>query len=155
MDGAVAHYREALKLDPRLPGLHFELAEMLNTSSDRAVAKEAEEEYKAALSANPFDAIAECRLGEIAAKRGDSADARAHYERALQIQPDSAEANLGMARRWFRCNGRKMRDRISRRPCGSIPPMRPLISVWLLFTGAQGGPRTPDENSPTSKSTRT
>jgi len=98
VDGAIAHYREALKLDPRLPGLHFELAEMLNTSSDKAASKEAEQEYKAALSANPFDAVAECRLGEIAAKRGDSADARAHYERALQIQPDSAEANLGMAR---------------------------------------------------------
>jgi len=98
VEGAIAHYREALKLDPHLPGLHFELAEMLSTSSDRAASKEAEQEYKAALSANPFDAVAECRLGEIAAKRGDSADARVHYERALQIQPDSAEANLGMAR---------------------------------------------------------
>ena len=52
----------------------------------------------ASLAANPFDATAECRLGEIAAKRADSTDARAHYARALEIQPDSAEANLGMAR---------------------------------------------------------
>src|SRR5207245_2754783 len=68
MAGAIAHYREALKLDPQLPGLHFELAEMLNTSSDGSGAAEAENEYKAALAANPFDATAECRLGEIAAK---------------------------------------------------------------------------------------
>jgi tetratricopeptide (TPR) repeat protein len=97
-DGAIAHYREALKLDPRLPGLHFELAEMLNASSGASASNEAEQEYKAALAANPFDAVAECRLGEIAAKRADPADARAHYEKALQIQPESAEANLGMAR---------------------------------------------------------
>src|ERR1700756_1966706 len=30
---AIANYREALKLQPNLPGLHFELAEMLNSSS--------------------------------------------------------------------------------------------------------------------------
>src|SRR5437667_6198203 len=31
-EGAIANYREALKLDPRLPGLHFELAEALSNS---------------------------------------------------------------------------------------------------------------------------
>jgi cytochrome c-type biogenesis protein CcmH/NrfG len=98
MAGAIAHYREALKLDPQLPGLHFELAEMLGASSDGSGAAEAESEYKAALAANPFDATSECRLGEIAAKRANSTDALAHYARASEIQPDSAEANLGMAR---------------------------------------------------------
>ena len=34
-DEAIANYREALKIDPTLPGLHFELAEMLNNSSIR------------------------------------------------------------------------------------------------------------------------
>ena len=31
---AIAHYRAALKLDPRLPGAHFELAETLNDAGD-------------------------------------------------------------------------------------------------------------------------
>ncbi len=48
--------------------------------------------------ANPFDAMSECRLGEIAAKRGDSASARDRYAHALAIQPDSTDANLGMGR---------------------------------------------------------
>jgi tetratricopeptide (TPR) repeat protein len=96
-EGAVAHYREALKSDPRLPGLHFELAEMLNDSAGPGQA-EAEKEYKAALAVNPFDFTAECRLGEIAAKRADQQSARAHYSRALELQPGSADANLGMAR---------------------------------------------------------
>jgi tetratricopeptide (TPR) repeat protein len=43
--GAIAHYREALKIDPSLPGLHFELAEMLNSSSEGGNKEEAESEY--------------------------------------------------------------------------------------------------------------
>ena len=93
-EGAIAQYRAAIRIEAKLSDLHFELAEMLNASSDGSGAAEAENDYKAALAANPFDATAECRLGEIAAKRADSTDARAHYARALEIQPDSAEANL-------------------------------------------------------------
>jgi tetratricopeptide (TPR) repeat protein len=98
LEGAIAHYREALKLNSHLPGLHFELAEILMALADESGAAEAEREYHAAIADNPFDLTSECRLGEIAAKRGDSGDARAHYARALAIQPDSADANLGMAR---------------------------------------------------------
>ena len=41
--GAIRNYREALKIDPGTPGLHFELAEMLNSSLSEAGRKEAEE----------------------------------------------------------------------------------------------------------------
>ncbi len=95
---AIAHYREALRIDPQLPGGHFELAELLNGLSQGAGAEEAEREYQAALAANPFDAKAECRLGEMAAKRNEAEAARAHYGRALQLQPNDLDANLGMAR---------------------------------------------------------
>lgn len=96
--GAIAHYREALKLDPDVPGGHFELAEMLNGASAGAGQDEAEREYKAALTANPFDAKSECRLGEIAAKRNEAQAAYAHYARALELQPNDLDANLGLAR---------------------------------------------------------
>jgi tetratricopeptide (TPR) repeat protein len=95
---AIAHYREALKIDPQLPGAHFELAEMLNGASGGAGQKEAESEYRASLMANPFDAKSECRLGEIAAKRNEPDVAYAHYARALELQPNDFDANLGLAR---------------------------------------------------------
>ena len=63
---AIENYRAALKIDPQLPGLHFELAEMLSTLSTTESREEAENEYKAALEANPLDEQAECRLGDIA-----------------------------------------------------------------------------------------
>ena len=97
-EGAIRNYREALKLDPNLPGLHFELAEMLNASSSAAEQEEAEGQYKAALAVNPFDEKAEFRLGDIASRRGDAQGAYAHYSRAVQLQPNDAEANLGLAK---------------------------------------------------------
>jgi len=97
-EAAIKNYREALKLNPTLPGLHFELAELLNGSSGNTQQQEAEAEYKAALSVNPFDERAEFRLGEISSQRGDTQEAYAHYSRAVQLQPSDAEANTGLAK---------------------------------------------------------
>jgi tetratricopeptide (TPR) repeat protein len=97
-DEAIANYRQALAINPNLPGLHFELAEMLNNPSIEGGAVEAEKEYKAALAINPFDEKSECRLGDIAAQRGDLEEANTRYSRALQLQPNDPEANIGMAK---------------------------------------------------------
>ena len=97
-DGAIPHLREALKLDPRIPGLHFELAEALNGSSTPADQEQAEQEYRASLAQNPFDEKSECRLGRIAAGRSDLKEAYTHYARALELQPDDAEANLDLGK---------------------------------------------------------
>jgi tetratricopeptide (TPR) repeat protein len=96
-EGAIAHYREAVKMDPHLPGLHFELAEALSlsTSADR---DQVEKEYQAALSENPFEEKAESRLGEIALRASDLERAAAHYKRALEVQPNDADALVGMGR---------------------------------------------------------
>jgi tetratricopeptide (TPR) repeat protein len=95
---AIANYREALKLEPNLPGLHFELAEMFNSSSAPDAPQQAELEYKAALAVNPADGKSECRLGDLAAAKGDTAGAYEHYERALKLQPNDPEANVGLAK---------------------------------------------------------
>jgi tetratricopeptide (TPR) repeat protein len=95
---AIANYREALKIDPNASGLHFELAEMLNNSSVPGGRQEAEKEYQAALAANPNDEKAECKLGELAALRGDQKTAAEHYERAVKLQPNDPEALLGLSK---------------------------------------------------------
>ncbi len=98
MEGAIGHYREAVKMEPGLPGLRFELAEALNLSSSPSDQEQVEKEYKAALSDNPFDEKAECRLGEIALRASDLDAALAHYSRALKLQPNDADACLGMGK---------------------------------------------------------
>jgi tetratricopeptide (TPR) repeat protein len=94
---AIAHYREALKIDSKVPGLHFELAELLNGGSGETQA-EAEAEYKASLAENPFDAKAESRLGEIAFRAADHKTALARYSRAVSLRPNDAAANLGVGK---------------------------------------------------------
>jgi tetratricopeptide (TPR) repeat protein len=96
--GAVENYREALKLDPNLPGLHFELAEILSAQNTPDSLAEAVTEYKAALAVNPADAQAETRLGDIAAKANNLDDAKAHYSKALENQPNNADAAVGLAK---------------------------------------------------------
>lgn len=98
IEGAIAHYREAVKLDPHLPGLRFELAEALNLSSSAADQQEVEKEYRAALAENPFDEKSECRLGDIALRASNLPEALAHYQRAVELQPNDADACLGLGR---------------------------------------------------------
>jgi predicted Zn-dependent protease len=95
---AIENYRAALKIDPQLPGLHFELAEMLSTLSTTEGRREAEQEYQAALEANPSDEQAESRLGDIALQKDDLKEASQRYSRALQLQPNDPEANIGLAK---------------------------------------------------------
>ncbi len=80
------------------PGLHFELAEALHTSSVPAEKEEAEGEYKAALALNPLDEESERSLGEIAAARNDQKEAYEYYSRAVQLQPNDADANIDLAK---------------------------------------------------------
>jgi predicted Zn-dependent protease len=95
---AIENYRAALKIDPQLPGLHFELAEMLRTVSTPQAHDEAESEYKAALEANPLDEQSEIRLGDIAVQKNDLKEAYERYTKAIQLQPGDPEGNIGLAK---------------------------------------------------------
>jgi tetratricopeptide (TPR) repeat protein len=94
---AIAQYREAIKLNPRMPGVHFELAEQLKNSSDPALNAQAEAEYKAALDVNQYDEKAWRQLGELMTAKGDLSAARDDYSRALSLQPGDADAETGLA----------------------------------------------------------
>jgi len=103
-NAAIAEYRKAIQLDPHLPGVHFELAELLHTSQDAAVKRQAEQEYRTALAENPQDEKALCRLGDIAAQRGDSQQEYANYSKAVALQPADAAAKLGLAKALLEMN---------------------------------------------------
>jgi tetratricopeptide (TPR) repeat protein len=98
IEGAITHYREAVKLDPKLPGLRFELAEALNLSNSAADQQEVEKEYQAALAQDPLDEKSENRLGDIALRGSNLKAALDHYQRAVDLQPNDADACLGLGR---------------------------------------------------------
>lgn len=102
--GAVAQYRKAIALDPHLPGVHFELAELLRTSKDETVKKEAEQEYRAALREDPQNEKSILRLAEIDAQRGNTEQAYKEYSKAVELQPADADAKLGLAKTLIEMN---------------------------------------------------
>jgi tetratricopeptide (TPR) repeat protein len=97
-NGAIAQYRKAIAIDPHLPGVHFEVAELLRTSQVPAVKKEAEQEYRAAVRENPQDVRAICALAEIAETKGDTQQAFEDYSRSVALQPGDANGKLGLAK---------------------------------------------------------
>ncbi len=94
---AIANLRKAVSMDPHLPGGHFDLAELLNSTSEPALKAEALDQYKLALADNPRDEKALTKLGDIAADQGDHEAAIGRYKEALAIQPESADALIGLA----------------------------------------------------------
>jgi len=95
---AIAQYRKAITINSHLPGVHYELAELLNILQDKDAKEEAEKEFRAALAANSRDEKAECKLGEIEASRGNTKLAYAHFLKAVELQPGDPDAKLGLAK---------------------------------------------------------
>lgn len=89
---AIVNLREALKIDPRLPGAHFDLGELLYNSSNEQLQAQAEPELQAAVADNPDDARAHLLLGQAAEKRGDTKTAYSEISRAVELQPNDVDA---------------------------------------------------------------
>jgi Flp pilus assembly protein TadD len=88
---AIVNYREALKLNPHLPGAHFELGQLLYNSSNTELQTQAQPEFRAALADNPNDEKIHLALGVAAAKQGDTKTAYNEYSRALELQPNDPD----------------------------------------------------------------
>jgi tetratricopeptide (TPR) repeat protein len=95
--GAIARYREAIRLNPMVPGAHFQLAEQLRTAPDPALNAQAEAEYKAAIQVNRYDELSWRQLGGIMAAKGDFKAAEENYKKALALQPADSDAKTGLA----------------------------------------------------------
>lgn len=95
--GAIAQYREAIRLNPKLPGVHFELAEQLRSSPDPAMNAQAAAAYQAALAVNPYDELSWRQLAGVLAANGDFKTAAEDYKKALALQPKDSDAEAGMA----------------------------------------------------------
>jgi len=103
-NGAVEQYHKAIAVDPHLPGVHFELAELLRTSQETAIKQAAEKEYQAAIKENPHDEKAILRLAEIDAQKGNLPEAYKGYTKAATLQPSDADAKLGLAKTLIEMN---------------------------------------------------
>jgi len=120
---AEAEYREVLKRDPQLPGIHYRIARLLlsgppagNSADVKAKARrELEEELKI----DPRNAGAEYVLGELARQDGRDQQAIDHFSRATQLDAGFADAFIGL--------GRTLLD--SDRAADAIAPLKSAVKL--------------------------
>lgn len=98
-DLAIVEYRKVLEIDPARPGIHFRLGRaLLSRSADGAASDEALHEFEKELQIDPNSASAAYEAGEIHRKSGQLEQARNSFARAVELQPDFEEAQIGLAR---------------------------------------------------------
>jgi tetratricopeptide (TPR) repeat protein len=99
LKGAIDHYRNALQIDQRASGVHYELGEAILESarSDAATQAEAQKELESAITVEGDTAKAECQLADIALLQSAPEQALAHYQRAYHINPNEVRAQMGLA----------------------------------------------------------
>jgi tetratricopeptide (TPR) repeat protein len=101
LKGAAEHYRQALHIDPLLPGAHFELAEAI---VEAAPQDSAAQSLRAAKSSKPRCAstakahASNVNWAALPIARHQSDLALAHYERAYALNPKEVEAQMGISR---------------------------------------------------------
>ncbi len=102
LKNATVHFRKALEINPKLAGVHFELAEALmeGLPNDPATQQEASGELDAAVHVDGDNSKIECEFGRIAMLQSDLVRAAAHYQRAYQLSPGDSEAEIGLADLW-------------------------------------------------------
>jgi tetratricopeptide (TPR) repeat protein len=99
LKGAIDHYRKSLQIDPRVPGIHYELGEAILESgrSDAATQAEAQKELEASIAVDGDAPKTECELAEIALLQSEPDRALAHYQRAYRLNPNEVQAEMGLA----------------------------------------------------------
>ena len=98
-DDAITEYREVLKRNPNLPGIHYRVGRLLLAGPKTDANKEAaRREFEEELKVDPSNAGAEYILGELARQGEQFSAAIQHFERATKLDGAFADAFIGLGR---------------------------------------------------------
>jgi tetratricopeptide (TPR) repeat protein len=97
-DQAEKDYRKILEENPRYPGIHFRLARLLLSKPNPPpdFQEQAKKELLQELDIDPANAGAQYVLGELARQAGDFPEAVQRFTKAIQLDPNFADAYLGL-----------------------------------------------------------
>jgi tetratricopeptide (TPR) repeat protein len=96
---AAAEYQKAIDKNPIALNLHYRMGRaILLQSHDPAALEKAREQFEAELKLNPIDAVAEFQIAQIYQNEQKSSEAADHYEKALAIAPNFAEALVALGK---------------------------------------------------------
>jgi predicted Zn-dependent protease len=96
---AIAEYRVLLVREPKMPGIHSRIGQIILTLPATATSNdEARKEFEQELKLHPQNASAEYFLGELARKSGQLPQAIEHYRNATKLNPGLPEPHFGLGR---------------------------------------------------------
>ncbi|MGA2185703.1 MAG: tetratricopeptide repeat protein [Bryobacteraceae bacterium] len=96
---AIAEYRILLDREPRMPGIHYRIGQIILTLPATATSNdEARKEFEQELKVYPQNAGAEYFLGELARKGGQLPQAIEHYTNATKMNAGLPEPYFGLGR---------------------------------------------------------
>jgi tetratricopeptide (TPR) repeat protein len=96
---ALMEYREVLKKNPHLSGIHYRLGRLLLSAPKTATSRdEARREFEEELKINPDNPGAEYILGELAREDEQWPAAIEHFGRAAKLDAGFADAFIGLGR---------------------------------------------------------
>ncbi len=96
-DDALAEYREILKQNPELPGIHYRMGKLRLAAPETATSTDdAAREFEAELEIDSTNASAEFFLGEIARRAGRWDEAVPHFSKAAALDLGFSEAFLAL-----------------------------------------------------------
>jgi tetratricopeptide (TPR) repeat protein len=90
---AMAHLREAIRIEPRLPDVRYGIAKI---QERQGALDEAERSYREELAISPGSAETLAGLAGVLARQGRSDEAQARYAEALRIRPGDPDAHNGL-----------------------------------------------------------
>lgn len=97
-DSAITEYRQALKIDPHLPGVHLSLGRTILLNSSTAQSTDAAlQEFESELQIDPRNAQAEYEIGNVYRRRDQVSQALQHFMKATEFQPDFEDAQIAVA----------------------------------------------------------
>lgn len=98
-DDAIAEYREVLKLEPKVKGIHYRIGQLLLSGPNREANKDqARREFEEELRIDPSSAPSEYVLGELARQNQQTSVAVEHFERATKLDGEFTDAFIGLGR---------------------------------------------------------
>jgi tetratricopeptide (TPR) repeat protein len=96
---AIAEYRVLLTRDPRMPGIHSRIGQIILTLPPTATSNdEARKEFEQEIKLHPQNASAEYFLGELARKASHLPQAIEHYSNAIKLNAGLPEPYFGLGR---------------------------------------------------------
>ena len=98
-EDAIGEYREVLKQEPKVHGIHYRIGRLLLSGPNRDANKEeARREFEEELKIDPASAASEYVLGELARQNQQTSVAVEHFVRATKLDGGFTDAFIGLGR---------------------------------------------------------